>query len=46
LICVDILIFPVLPQSSPFEITSGQKSGVLKICYRHPQLNYFLTCWQ
>jgi len=23
----------------------SQKSGVLKICCRHTQLNYFLTCW-
>ena len=31
----------------PFRVpTDSQRSGLVKICYRHPQLNYFLTCWQ
>ena len=24
----------------------SEKCGILKICYRHPQLNYFFTCRQ
>jgi len=26
--------------------TDSQRSGALKTCYRHPQMNYFSTFWQ